>query len=251
MEEEKQSRRRGAKPPKKEDLLEIHNWYEKMDKKYHLKCHNPNFKTHNIKVPFRMCIIGNSGSMKTNTLLNLLHTMTGTFESIFYITKNKDEPLLNFLEDKLGKKGLKITEGLASVPDLDKIDKESNTLIILDDLVNEPKKEQKIISDYYIRCRKRNCSIVYISQSFYAIPSMIRNNINYLIIKQVSSMRNLTMIMRECSLGITKEALTTMYKEATKDKKNFMMIDLEEGDPLKRFRFNLDCYFELTEDDFK
>jgi hypothetical protein len=249
MAEEKQ-RRKGSKD-KKEDLLEVHNWYEKMPSKYHLKCHNPNFKTHNIKVPFRMCIIGNSGSMKTNTLLNLLHTMTGTFESIFYITKNKDEPLLNFLEDKLGNKGLKITEGLASVPDLDKIDKESNTLIILDDLVNEPKKEQKIISDYYIRCRKRNCSIVYISQSFYDIPKMIRNNINYLIIKQVSSMKNLTMITRECSLGITKEALTTMYKEATKDKKNFMLIDLEEGDPLKRFRFNLDCYFELTEDDFK
>ena len=30
-----------------------------------------------------------------------------------------------------------------------------------------------------------------------------------------------------------------------------MLIDLEEGDPLKRFRFNLDCYFELTEADFK
>ena len=248
MAEEKQTRR--GKPPK-EDLLEVHNWYERMPSKYHLKCHNPNFKTHNIKVPFRMCIIGNSGSMKTNTLLNLLHTMTETFESIFYITKNKDEPLLNFLEDKLGNKGLKITEGLASVPDLDKIDKESNTLIILDDLVNEPKKEQKIISDYYIRCRKRNCSIVYISQSFYDIPKMIRNNINYLIIKQVSSMKNLTMITRECSLGIKPQALTTMYKEATKDKKNFMLIDLEEGDPLKRFRFNLDCYFELTEDDFK
>ena len=239
------------KKEKKEDLLEVKNYYEVMNKKYHLKSHNPNYEIHKIKVPFRMLIIGNSGSMKTNTLLNLLNTMSNTFEKIYYITKNKDEPLLNFLEDKLGKKGLEITEGLSSVPDLDKIDKESNTLIILDDLVNEPKKDQKVISDYYIRCRKRNCSIVYISQSFYDVPRMIRNNINYLIVKQVSSMRNLTMIMRECSLGITKESLTTMYKEATKEKKNFMLIDLEEGDPLKRFRFNFDCYFELTEADFK
>ena len=121
----------------------------------------------------------------------------------------------------------------------------------MDDLVNEPLKEQKIISDYYIRCRKRNCSIVYISQSFYDIPKMIRNNINYLIIKQVSSMKNLTMITRECSLGISKQALTNMYRDATKDKKNFLLIDLEQGDPLKRFRFNFDSYFELTETDFK
>ena len=239
------------KSRKQEDLLEIKNYYEVMNKKYHLKNHNPNYDVHHIKVPFRMLIVGNSGSMKTNTLLNLLNAMTGTFESIFYITKNKDEPLLNFLEDKLGNKGLKITEGLSSVPDLDKIDKESNTLIILDDLVNEPKKEQKIISDYYIRCRKRNCSIVYISQSFYDIPKMIRSNINYLIIKQVSSMKNLTMIARECSLGISKETLTQMYKEATKEKKNFILIDLEEGDVTKRFRFNFDSYFELTDEDFK
>ena len=236
---------------KNENLLEITNYYEKMDKKFHLKSHNPNYNIHNIKVPFRAIIIGNSGSMKTNTLLNLLNVMSGTFESIFYITKNKDEPLLNYLEDKLGKKGLKITEGLSTVPDLDKIDKESNTLIILDDLVNEPLKEQKIISDYFIRCRKRNCSICYISQSFYDIPKMIRNNINYLIIKQVSSMKNLTMITRECSLGISKQALTNMYRDATKDKKNFLLIDLEQGDPLKRFRFNFDSYFELAETDFK
>ena len=85
--------------PKKENLLEIKNYYEVMNKKYHLKNHNPNYEIHHIKVPFRMLIVGNSGSMKTNTLLNLLNIMTGTFESIFYITKNKDEPLLNFLED--------------------------------------------------------------------------------------------------------------------------------------------------------
>jgi hypothetical protein len=71
------------------------------------------------------------------------------------------------------------------------MDKEENNLIVLDDLVNESEKAQKPICDYFIRCRKKNCSIIYISQSFYAVPKMIRDNISYLIIKQVSSMKNL------------------------------------------------------------
>ncbi len=37
-------------------------------------------------------------------LLNIIHNMDSTFNNIFIITKNKDEPLYNFLEAKLGDK---------------------------------------------------------------------------------------------------------------------------------------------------
>ena len=165
--------------------------------------------------------------------------MPDTFERIFICTKNKDEPLYNYLEDKLGESGLSIKEGISELPDLDALDKEQNNLIVLDDLVNEPAKQQRPVCDYFIRARKKNCSIVYISQSFYAVPKLIRDNISYLIIKQVSSMRNLTMICRECSLGIDKKQLKKIYDDATKSKQDFLMIDLE-GDKEERFRKNFD-----------
>ena len=162
---------------------EIVDWYKKMPKKYLLKSHNPHFDRHHIKLPFRMIIAGNSGSGKTQTLLNLLYNMPNTFEKIFIVTKNKDEPLYNFLEDKLGEDGLTIKEGISELPDVDSLDKTQNNLIVLDDLVNEPSKQQRPICDYFIRARKKNCSIIYISQSFYAVPKLIRDNISYLIIK--------------------------------------------------------------------
>ena len=186
---------------------EMVDWYKKMPKKFLLKSHNPHFDIHHIKLPFRMIIAGNSGSGKTQTLLNLIHNMPDTFEKIFIVTKNKDEPLYNYLEDRLGDKGVIIKEGITELPDLDKLDKEENNLIVLDDLVNEPLKQQRPICDYFIRARKKNCSIIYISQSFYGVPKLVRDNISYLIIKQVSSMKNLTMICRECSLGIEKKQL--------------------------------------------
>jgi ABC-type dipeptide/oligopeptide/nickel transport system ATPase component len=194
-----------------------------------------------------MIIAGNSGSGKTQTLLNLIYNMPDTFEKIFIITKNKDEPLYNFLEDKLGEDGLSIKEGISELPDLDSLDKEQNNLIVLDDLVNEPTKQQRPICDYFIRARKKNCSIIYISQSFYAVPKLIRDNISYLIIKQVSSMKNLTMICRECSLGIEKKQLKNIYDDATETKQDFLLIDLE-GDKDSRFRKGFNEIYVIEEE---
>jgi Cdc6-like AAA superfamily ATPase len=231
-------------PPKKQ--AELKDWYKEIPKKYLLKQHNPHYETHHIKLPFRMIIAGNSGSGKTQTLLNLLYNMPNTFEKIFITTKCKDEPLYNYLEDKLKDKGLKITEGLSELPDLDSFDKEQTSLIILDDLVNEPAKQQRPICDYFIRARKKNASLIYISQSFYAVPKLIRDNITYLIIKQVSSMKNLTMICRECSLGIDKEQLKDIYEDATENKQDFLLIDLE-GNKDERFRKNFDSCYEIDD----
>lgn len=231
----------------KKSKAEMVDWYKKIPKKFLLKSHNPHYDIHHIKLPFRMIIAGNSGSGKTQTLLNFLYNMPDTFEKIFVVTKNKDEPLYNYLEEKLGKEGLSVKEGISELPDLDSLDKEQNNLIVLDDLVNEPTKQQRPICDYFIRARKKNCSIIYISQSFYQVPKLIRDNISYLVIKQVSSMKNLTMICRECSLGIEKKELKKIYDDATATKQDFLLIDLE-GDKDERFRKNFDEIYELPEE---
>jgi len=228
---------------------EIVDWYKKMPKKYLLKSHNPHYDRHHIKLPFRMIIAGNSGSGKTQTLLNLLYNMPNTFEKIFIVTKCKAEPLYEFLEDKLGEDGLTIKEGISELPDVDSLDKTQNNLIVLDDLVNESAKAQRPIADYFIRARKKNASIIYISQSFYAVPKLIRDNISYLIIKQVSSMKNLTMICRECSLGIDKKQLKKIYDDATQSKQDFLLIDLE-GEKDERFRKNFSEIYVLDEEKF-
>jgi hypothetical protein len=137
-------------PPKKDkSKAEIVDWYKKLPSKYLLKQHNPNFETHGIKVPFRMLIIGGSGAGKTQTFLNILHNFGNTFQNIHIITKNKDEPLYNYLEDKLGKDGLSVKEGISNAPNLDDLDKQEQTLIVMDDLVLE--KNQRQLEEYFIR----------------------------------------------------------------------------------------------------
>ena len=192
-----------------------------------------------------MIICGSSGSGKTQTLLSLIYNMPDTFENIFICLKLKDEPLYLYIDDKLGKKGLKILEyDKDGLVDLDKLNKEQQTLIVMDDLIGV--KNQRPMEEFFLRARKKNCSLIYISQSYYAIPKMIRNNMTYLIIKQISSMKNLTMISREFDVDLTKETLVKMYNDATKDKQNFLLMDLESP-PSERFRKGFNEIYELDD----
>lgn len=225
------------------EKAEIIDWYKKVPKKFLLKSHNPNYKKHGINIPFRMLIIGGSGAGKTQTLLNLIHNMNGTFNKIYVITKNKHEPLYEYLEEKL-KDDISVIEGIDAAPDLDKdISKKDQTLIVMDDLVLE--KNQKPLEEYFIRARKQNASLVYISQSYFAVPPMIRKNLNYLIIKRLSNQPDLFRIMREYSLGVEKDVLLKLYEESIKDnKQDFLLVDLD-AEPEHRFRKNFNDIYEL------
>jgi hypothetical protein len=224
--------------------FELINVYEKPEiKEFLLKQHNPGYNIHYIEIPFRMLLIGSSGSGKTLTEYNLLRAFSGTFQNIYIITRNKHEPIYDMIESKFkkinenskkAKQNIQIFEGVENLPNLDTFDKNEQTLVVLDDLVLS--KQEKII-EYFIRCRKLNVSVLYISQSYYAVPKMIRNNINYLIIKQVSSARNLKMISSEYSLNLDSKQLKKIYDYCTDEKQNFLFIDIDH--PKIRFRKNL------------
>lgn len=208
--------------------------------------HNPHFNIHHIKVPFRMLIIGASGTGKTSTLLNLIKVMSNTFTRICVITKDKNEPLYQYLEHATGgNKGSVTIENFdeKGLPDLKEFHSDNNSLIVLDDLVNESAKKLAPVSDFYIRARKKGVSLVFISQSFYHIPKLIRSNVNYIILKQVASQKNLTMILKDFSLGITREQAMELYKDATKDFTSFLLLDLDN--PKKPFRRGFDHFYEI------
>ena len=229
-------------PPKKDVVNKngMVDFYKSMPKKFLLQSHNPNFKDHKLNLPLRMLIIGGSGAGKTQTLMNLIRIMNGTFNNIHIITKNRDEPLYNYLESKVDT-GLSITEGIDSAPNLDDFDKKEQSLIVMDDLVLE--KNQKQLEQYFIRARKLNCSLVYLSQSYFAVPKMIRMNLNYLIIKRLNTLQDLFRMMREYSLGVSKDVLVDLYQHSIQDnKQDLLLVDLD-SEPKDRFRFNfLDVY---------
>jgi hypothetical protein len=223
--------------PKKNNA-EIINMYEKIPTHLLNKVNNPNYNLHKLKLPFRMCIVAPSGSGKTNFLINLIHLFScgekGTFQTIHIITRNADEPLYKWITSKCP--SIIIKEGLTNTPKLDDFDKEENHLVVWDDLVLS--KDLSNVENYYIRARKLNCSVIFISQSYFKIPKIIRNNCSYMILLKLSGNREVNLILSEFGLGITKDELLEIYKYATSEKFSPLLIDLEE-DPDKRFRKGL------------
>ena len=120
-------------------------------------------------------------------------------------------------------------------------DPEKNHLVIFDDMILE--KNLKQVAEYYIRCRKMGVSVIFLSQSYYLNDQnwkIIRRNANYIIIKKINSVKELTTIIKDYSLNISKENFLKMYEDITKENKfNFLMLDLD-AEPEERFRINYD-----------
>lgn len=224
----------------------VPNVYKSIPKKFIKKYHNPHYEDHKLNHPFRMVIVGASGAGKTQLVVHILSKMRDTFANVYIYTKNKDEPIYQWLEEKIPS-GLVIREGLDEVPTLqkdkngvikgfDKADEQS--LIIFDDLVLE--KDQSKIEQMFIRGRKiaGGISIMYLTQSYFKVPKTIRINCTYIILKKLSSTRDLNLILSDYNLGVSKATLLEIYKYCTRIKEEFLLLDLDEV-PEHRFRRNL------------
>lgn len=235
--------------PKKKIIKddEIINFYEVIPEKYKDNADNPNFDVHNINLPFRMEIVAPSGSGKTNFLMNILKVFSqgkGTFLTVHIITANKDEPLYKWLETE--HKGFIIKEGIENTPPLDDFDKSYNHLVVWDDLVLE--KNQKVIESYYLRARKQNVSVIYLSQSYYDIPKFIRKNCNYLILLNLNgSKRELTAILNEACTNVNKETLLNIYRDATKENLRPLIITLGKVEDNKKYRKSWKDYYIIKD----
>ena len=225
---------------------EIINFYEHIPKKYIIEADNPNYNLHHIKLPFRMCCVAPSGSGKTNFLLNLLRVFSqgkGTFVDINIVTANKDEPLYNYLEGEFD--DIHVKEGYLNTPKLDDMDKEYNHLVVWDDLVLE--KDLKAVEKYYQRARKLNCSVIFLSQSYYDIPKFIRKNSNYLVLFDLGgSKREQTAILNEWSKDLDKDELKAVYDDATSVNLRPLIITGGKIERNKKYRKGFLDYYDLT-----
>ena len=100
---------------------------------------------------------------------------------------------------------------------VEKMENEAQKVIIFDDFVCE--KNQKPLIDYFIRGRHKNCSVIYLSQSFYGTPKDIRLNCSHFCVYEFPSCNERNLISRE--LGVDKED----YIKATKKPYSFLYVD--------------------------
>ena len=207
--------------------------------------------------PFRMSIIGPSESGKTNTLLHLIQNLNKTtpFDKIYLYAKDLTEPKYEFLINNRKNAGIKhfndstafieysndIDDVFTNIDDYNK-KRKRKVLIVFDDKIADiinSTKFKAIIKELFIRCRKLNISIVFITQSYFRTPKDARLNSTHYVIMKIQNRKELQNIAQENSGDIDFKDFLKTYKDYASEPYSCMIIDttVPSGNPM-RFRKN-------------
>ena len=222
---------------------------------------NNNNQQHNEKwpyipdYPYRILITGGSGSRKTNPLLNLINEQEDV-DKIYLYAKDLRELKYEHLCNNRKNAGIKhLNDSKAFIEcsntrndvymNIDNCNpnKKRKILIVFDDMIADimtNKIFQSIIKELFIRCRKKNASLVFITQSYYSVSKDVRLNSTHFLIMKINIRIELQNIATNHSADINYKDFIKIYRECIKEPYSFLTIDttLKASNPL-RFRKNL------------
>ena len=173
---------------------------------------NENNKKHNEKRPYipdhpyRIIIIAGSGSGKTSALINLINEQND-IDKIYQYARDLSGPKYEYLIKKREDAGIKhlnypntfieysntmddVYENINDYNPIRKIKK----LIVFDYMIADimgNKKFEVIIKELFIRCRKLNISLVFVTQSYFSVSKDVRLNTTHYFIMKISKKREL------------------------------------------------------------
>ena len=201
--------------------------------------------------PYRILITGGSGSGK-KSLLNLIENQTD-IDKIYLYAKDPYEAKYQYLINKREGVGINhfndpkafieysndMHDVYKNIDDYNP-DKENKILIVFDDMIADMinnKKLNSIVTELFIRGRKLNISLVFITQSYFKVPKDVRLNTSHFFIAKVPNKRELQQITINHSSDITTKDFTNIYRKCTAEPYSSLVNDstLASNNPL-RFR---------------
>ena len=154
--------------------------------------------------PYRILIVGSSGSGKTNALLNLINNQPD-IDKIYLYAKDPYEANYQYLLKKREKVGLNHFNDLKAFMEYsnDMQDvyknienynpgKKCKILIVFDDMVADMinnKNLNPVVTELFVRGRKLNISIVLITQSYFKVPKDVKLNSTHFFIMKIPNKR--------------------------------------------------------------
>ena len=197
---------------------------------------NENKKEHNLNWPYnsdhpyRILIIGGSGTGKTNALLNLINNQQD-IDKIYLYAKDPYEDKYQYLINKRERVGINhlndpkafieysndMHDVYKNIDDYNP-DKENKTLIVFDDMIADMinnKNLNSVVTKLFIRCRKLNISLVFIIQSYFKVPKDFRNNSTHFFIMKILNKRELMQIAINHSSDINTKDFIEIYRKCT------------------------------------
>ena len=98
------------------------------------------------------------------------------------------------------------------------------------------KKAQQVLKELFIRCRKLNVSLCFLTQSYFSVPKTMRINCTHYILFKIHNKRELQNIVINHSADIGYRDFVKIHRDCTKEPYNLLTIDNTQ--PVKRFKKN-------------
>ena len=86
-------------------------------------------------------------------------------------------------------------------------------------------KFKAMVKELFIRCRKLNISIVFITQSYFRTPKDVRLNNNHYRLMKIRNKKELKSIAKENSGHLDFKDFLKIYNYCTKEPYSFMLVD--------------------------
>ena len=120
--------------------------------------------------------------------------------------------------------------------------KKRRVLIVFDDMIADMESKKKlspVVTELFLRGRKLNILLVFISDSYFKVPKTIRPNAMHYCIIKIPNKREPLQIASNHSSDIGFKDFMKLYKDYTKEPCSFLVNDtnLSSDNPL-RFRIN-------------
>ena len=174
--------------------------------------------------PFRMLMASPSGSGKTNILVHILQVQLVYYDKVYLYARNLEQEKyqqlgdqFDMLSQKVGYPIMETSNDMSCIQPLEALDRGSQKIVIFEDFVTE--KNQALIVEYFTGGRHRNCSSIYLSQSYFNTPKPIRLNCTHFCIGEIPTKHERNSICNE--LGVTRE----QYENTTCEPFNFLYVD--------------------------
>ena len=190
--------------------------------------------------PCKILIVGGSGSGKTNVLLNLIENQPD-IDKIYLYAKDLHEAKYQYLINKREGVGIdhfndpkafiEYSNDMHVYKNIDEynLNKDNKNLIVFDnmiaDMINN-KKLNSIVTELFIRGRKLNIYLVFITQSYYKVPKDVRLNTTHFFIAKIPNKRELQEIAINHSSDISTKDFTDIYRKCTAEPYSFQLIIL-------------------------
>src|SRR5438093_6649608 len=120
---------------------------------------------------------------------------------------------------------VQLSNKVNEIPLPEHLDKSMKNIIVFDDVINSL--NQNTMSEYYSRSRHHSCNCIYLSQSYFDLPRIIRLNSNFIIIFKLSKHNLNDMYNSAVGTLVEKNNFISMAENVWAKKYSYIAINKE------------------------